>query len=58
MEDPSPFRLNRSRIFILVMGVIVVLIGISTAMGGLSGYQQLKQANAEAHQAAEETAAQ
>ena len=52
MENPnrSPFRLNRSRIFLLIMGIIVVLIGLSTAMGGLTGYQQLKEADADARQ--------
>lgn len=53
MAQPRPFRLTGSQIFILVMGAIVVLIGISTALGGLSGYQQLKQAGVEAQQATE-----
>ena len=45
---PSPFKLNRTRLFLLAMGVLVVLIAISTAMGGLSSYQQLKEAANEA----------
>lgn len=42
---PSPFKLNRSRVFLLILGAIVLLIGISTALGGLSSYQQLKDAS-------------
>ncbi len=47
MEEPklSPFKLTQSRIILLVFGVIIVLIGISTAMGGLNSYQDLKGAS-------------
>lgn len=60
MEDPkpSPFKLNSSRIFLLIMGALVLLIGLSTAMGGLSSYQQLKDADAAAKAAAEPAATQ
>ncbi|KRA97955.1 hypothetical protein ASD83_12890 [Devosia sp. Root685] len=40
----SPFKLNRTRIFILAMGALVVLIGISMMMGGLGSYQELREA--------------
>ncbi|MCR6671728.1 hypothetical protein [Devosia ginsengisoli] len=50
MDEPklSPFALTRSRIVLLVLGAILVLIAISTAMGGLSSYQELKEASAAA----------
>jgi len=40
----SPFKLNRTRIFLLAMGALVVLIGISMMMGGLGQYQALREA--------------
>ena len=40
----SPFKLNRTRIFILAMGAVVVLIAISMMMGGLGSYQELREA--------------
>lgn len=50
MEEPklSPFALTRSRVVLLVLGAVLVLIAISTSMGGLSSYQQLKEAAAAA----------
>jgi hypothetical protein len=48
----SPFKLNRGRILLLALGAIVVLIAISTALGSINGYQQLKEANAAAKAAA------
>ncbi|WP_186766953.1 hypothetical protein [Devosia ginsengisoli] len=53
MDEPklSPFALTRSRIVLLVLGAILVLIAISTAMGGLTSYQELKEASAAAAQA-------
>ena len=50
MDEPklSPFALTRSRIVLLVLGAILVLIAISTAMGGLTSYQELKEASAAA----------
>ena len=59
MEDPklSPFTLTRSRIVLLVLGAVLVLIAISTAMGGLSSYQQLKEASAAANAQQGETPA-
>ncbi len=48
MTEPenSPFKLNRSRLVILGMGLLVLLIALSSAMGGMSGYQALKEAAA------------
>lgn len=43
-ENKSPFGLNRTRIFILAMGVLVLLITISMMMGGLGSYNALKEA--------------
>ncbi|MBD8066947.1 hypothetical protein IC608_15855 [Devosia sp. PTR5] len=40
----SPFKLNRTRIFLLAMGILVVLITMSMMMGGLTSYQSLKEA--------------
>ena len=54
----SPFKLNRTRIFILAMGAVVVLIGISMMMGGLGQYQALREAaNAAKEPAAEQVQA-
>ncbi|MGV8831268.1 MAG: hypothetical protein ACOH2N_04765 [Devosia sp.] len=44
-EKLSPFALTKARIVLLVLGAVLVLIGISTAMGGLGSYQQLKEAS-------------
>lgn len=59
MDEPklSPFQLTRSRVVLLVLGAFLVLIAISTAMGGLSSYQELKEASTAAR-AATETPAQ
>ena len=50
MDEPklSPSALTPSRIVLLVLGALLVLIAISTAMGGLSSYQELKQASTDA----------
>ena len=40
----SPFKLNRTRIFLLAMGILVVLITMPMMMGGLTSYQSLKEA--------------
>lgn len=47
MDEPklSPFALTRSRIVLLILGAVLVLIAISMSRGGMSGYQQLKEAN-------------
>lgn len=54
MEAPKqyPFGLNRGRILILALGVLVVIIAISTSLGGINAYQSLREANAEATSAA------
>ena len=54
MDDPkpSPFALNRGRVLILVLGLVAAVIAISTSMGGINAYQQLREANAEATSAA------
>ncbi|WP_332687724.1 hypothetical protein [Devosia sp.] len=56
-EEPklSPFALNRGRIVLLILGAALVLIAISTSLGGLSSYQQLKEANAAATSAPAQT---
>jgi hypothetical protein len=50
MDEPrqSPFKLNRTRVFLLAMGLVIVLIAISSALGGLTSYQELKDASAAA----------
>ena len=53
-EDPkpSPFALNPGRIVLLALGVLLVLIAISTSLGGINAYQQLREASAAATSAA------
>lgn len=50
MTEPkiSPFKLTQGRIILLIFGILALLIGISTAMGGLSSYQQLREASMDA----------
>jgi hypothetical protein len=51
MEDEpklSPFAMTPARIMLLVLGAVLVLIAISTSLGGINAYQQLKEANAAA----------
>ncbi|HEY8578160.1 MAG TPA: hypothetical protein VIL88_17675 [Devosia sp.] len=50
MDEPeqSPFKLNRGRVLILALGVLVIIIALSTALGGINAYQALREANAEA----------
>ncbi|KKB75976.1 hypothetical protein VW35_19780 [Devosia soli] len=44
-ETPqSPFKLNRTRIFLLAMGAVILLIAVSMMMGGLGQYQALRDA--------------
>jgi len=43
-KPESPFKLNRTRIFILAMGAIVLLISISMFSGGLTTHNALKEA--------------
>jgi hypothetical protein len=54
MDEPklSPFALNRGRIVLLILGAVLVVIAISTSMGGINAYQQLREANAAATSAA------
>ena len=53
-EDPklSPFTLTRPRIVLLILGALLLVIAISTSMGGINAYQQLREANAAATTAA------
>ena len=53
-EDPklSPFALTRSRVILLIMGALLLVIAISTSLGGINAYQQLREANAAATSAA------
>mgnify|MGYP001017978666 FL=1 len=55
MSDPtqpqkpqSPWRLNPARIVILILGALVLIYVVSSAMGGLGNYELLKQAATEA----------
>jgi hypothetical protein len=59
-EEPklSPFALTRSRVVLLIMGALLLVIAISTSLGGINAYQQLREANAAATSAAPEPAAQ
>lgn len=52
MTEPkqSPFALNSGRIMLLVLGAVLVLIGISTWMGGINAYGELREANTAAQQ--------
>lgn len=55
----NPFKLNRTRIFLLAMGAVVVLIAVSMTMGGLGQYQALRDAaNAGKEPVAEQVQAQ
>lgn len=40
----SPLKLNRTRIFLLAMGALIVLITVSMMLGGLGQYQALRDA--------------
>ena len=52
----SPFALNKGRVLILALGVLIVLIAISTWFGGINAYQSLREANAAATTAPAEPA--
>ena len=58
MDEPkqSPFKLNPGRVLILVLGVLIVIIAISTSLGGINAYQALREANSEATSAAKDQA--
>lgn len=55
MDEPkiSPFKLTQGRIILLIFGVLAILIAVSTAMGGLSSYQMLREAALDAQVPAE-----
>jgi uncharacterized membrane protein YidH (DUF202 family) len=55
MDEPklSPFALTPARIMLLALGALLVIIAISTSMGGINAYQQLREANAAATEAAQ-----
>lgn len=57
MDEPklSPFALTRSRIVLLILGAVLVLIAISMSRGGMSGYQELREARDAATSAAPAT---
>jgi hypothetical protein len=59
MDEPklSPFALTPARIMLLVLGALLVIIAISTSLGGINAYQQLREANAAATEATPETPA-
>ena len=54
MDEPelSPFALTPARIMLLALGALLVIIAISTSLGGINAYQQLREANAAATEAA------
>lgn len=41
----SPWKLTPGRIVILIMGLLLVLITVSALLGGLTNYQQLREAS-------------
>lgn len=43
-QKPGPSKLTSARITLLILGALLVLIAISTWMGGLTSYQHLKEA--------------
>lgn len=47
-DDPkkpdSPFRLNRQRVVLLLLGALLLTYIVSAMLGGLGNYQQLKEA--------------
>jgi hypothetical protein len=57
MDEPklSPFALTPARIMLLALGALLVVIAISTSLGGINAYQQLREANAVATEAAAPT---
>lgn len=58
-DRQGPFGLNRTRIFLLAMGALVLLITVSMMMGGLGSYNALKEAaNAAKEPTAEQVEAQ
>lgn len=56
MDEPklSPFALTKGRVLILSLGVLIVIIAISTSLGGINAYQALREANSEATSAAKD----
>ena len=46
-KNDSPFRLNRSRIMILVLVALALVSIIGALTGGLTGYQQLREGTLE-----------
>ena len=43
-KPSNPWRLNGSRIVLLILGALLLVYLISALMGGLGNYQQLKEA--------------
>lgn len=58
MDEPKQgrFGLNSGRVLILALGVLIIIIAISTSLGGINAYQSLREANAEATSAAADQA--
>ena len=54
MDEPklSPFALTKGRVVLLILGALLVVIAISTSLGGINAYQQLREANTAATTAA------
>ena len=43
-KPPSPWRMNPTRIVILIFGALVLVYALSVLLGGPSNYQQLRDA--------------
>ncbi len=56
-QKQGPLGLNRTRIFLLAMGALVLLITVSMMMGGLGSYNALKEAAAANRPTVEQPAA-
>jgi len=39
----SPFKLNRTRVFILVLGALAIVMIVGALLGGVSNYQELRE---------------
>lgn len=43
MPDDNPFKLNRSRVIILIFAALALITALASIAGGLAGYQQVKE---------------
>jgi hypothetical protein len=56
-QRPSPFTLTRARIILLVLGALAVTMIIGAIMGGVSNYNDLRNARDAALTSSETTSA-